>query len=218
MTEVFATLVDALLLRPALFEDPLAIRIWTALGVALIAAISTMFGHVAILILNRLRGLQILTSLALTFAALGALYGAQAFSIWAVASLVLRKPLEVVPLVFVAALAMAPQAFAFLTALPHFGLIIGRFLEIWGFLIFWFGVSKIFGMDWLPSLIITLAGWLVMQLISRLVHRPLSWLVARAWTLATGRPTMITSKDVLAGMPMIPVEGVKKNEQLGARR
>lgn len=216
MSELFSTLGGALQLHPELFADPTAVGIWTALGVALVAAVSTLLGHVAILVLNRLRGLHVLTSLLLTFAALLVLYSAQAVSTWAVASLLVSEPRPVKPLIIVAALAMAPQAFAFLTALPHFGLILGRFLEIWGFLIFWYGVSQVFELRWFAALGVTLAGWLVMQLISRLLHRPISWVVARVWRLATGRPTMITSRDVLAGMPFIPVEGPKKRSPGGS--
>ena len=61
-----------------------------------------------------------------------------------------------------------------------------------------------------PAFLATLAGWLVMQLLSRLAQRPLTWMASRLWSLATGRPTMVTARDILAGTPITPVSRPKK--------
>lgn len=205
MLDVLRTLGAALGLDAGLFGDFTTALLWSSLGVALIAGASTMLGHVAILLLNRISGLRLVTSLLLSALTLVALYTTQAAVTWGVATLALRRPLPLVPLVAVALAALAPLAFNFITALPHLGLGIGRLLQAWSYLILWLGVSVTFGLGWFWALVFTIVGWLVMQLLSRLLHRPLDWLYSRLWTLATGRPTMVTSQDILSGMPIIPV-------------
>lgn len=205
MLDVLRTLGAALGLDPGLFRDYSKATLWAALGVAVIAGASTMLGHVAILLLNKIAGLRLATSLLLSALTLVFLYTSQAAVIWVLATAVLRRPLPLVPLVAVALVALAPLAFNFITALPHLGLGIGRVLQAWSYLILWLGVSVTFGLGWAWSLGFTIVGWVIMQLLSRLLHRPLDWLYSRLWTLATGRPTMVTSQDILSGMPIIPV-------------
>lgn len=206
MLDLAWTLRAALGLDPRLFDRLESVSPWTAFGVALLAGLSTMLGHVAILALNRIRGFRLVTSLLLSTGALMFLYATQAAVTWAVATMALRRQLPLGDLLVVAMLALAPLVLNVLTALPHLGLGLGRILEAWSYLIFWYGVTRVFDLIWGSALGFTIAGWLVMQLLSRLVHRPLSWAMSRAWTLGTGRPTMVTSRDVLAGMPFIPIE------------
>lgn len=206
MLDVVRTLWDALGLDPTIFVGLGRAGVWTALGVALIAGASTMLGHVATLMLNRIAGFRLVTSLLLSSLTLIFLYSSQAAVTWAVATAALRRPLPLVPLILVAMIALAPLAFNFITALPHLGLGIGRLLQAWSYLILWLGVATTFGLNWYWSLGITLAGWVVMQLLARLLQRPLNWAYSRLWTLATGRPTMVTSQDILSGMPIIPVQ------------
>lgn len=201
-------LLAALGLSKSLFEKvadaPLDL-LWPGIGVALAAAGSTMLGHVAVLLLNKISGWRLLTSLVLSATALMLLHLVQASIVWALGSVVLGRPLPLLPLIVVGLISTAPRSLSVITALPHFGLLIGRVLDGWGFLILVLGVSSAFRVTLPWSLGFTLAGWFVMQLLSRLLQRPLSWVTSRAWTLATGQPTMITGRDVLAGTPFIPV-------------
>ncbi|NLE96590.1 MAG: hypothetical protein GX596_01185 [Propionibacterium sp.] len=210
MLDVLRTLGAALGLDSALFSNLGAVPLMSVAGVAVLAAASTMLGHVAILALNRISGFRLVSSLLLSAAALTVLHATEAAVTWGVATMVLRRPLPLMELIIVALLALAPQVLNFLTALPHLGLGIGRLLQAWSYLILWFGVGSAFGLHWLWALVFTIAGWLAMQLLSRLAHRPISWLLSRLWRLATGRPTMMTSRDILVGMPIIPVDGAPK--------
>ncbi|GAB3817380.1 hypothetical protein GCM10028820_18240 [Tessaracoccus terricola] len=207
MIDVLDALRSALGLEAGLYRDYTSATMWAALGVALIAGASTMLGHVAILLLNRISGLRLVTSLLLSFLTLAFLYASQGAVTWAVATVALRRPLPLVPLIAVALLALAPLAFNFITALPHLGLGIGRVLQAWSFLVLWFGVGVTFQLTWPWALGFTIAGWVVMQLLARFLDRPFNWLYSRLWSLATGRPTMATSQDILSGMPIIPVVG-----------
>lgn len=206
MVEFFRTLRAAVGLDARLYQHLGDVTTLTALAIAVLAGLSTMLGHIAILALNRIGGLRLVAALLLSSSALVVLYTSQAVVTWVLASAVLDRALPLRELVTVAMLALAPLVLNFITALPHLGLGIGRVLEAWSYLILWFGVGSAFDLSWYWALATTIAGWLVMQLLSRLGHRPIGWVIARAWRLATGRPTMVSSRDILAGMPIIPVE------------
>jgi len=207
VSELFDVLFGAMGLRASLFQrladDPAAL-LWPAVGVALLAAASTMLGHIAILLLNHIRGWRLLTSLALSALALALLNVVQAAITWAMAWLILgRFPL--LSLLVVGLISTAPLVLNVTTALPHLGLPLGRIWEGWSFMVLIVGASWAFSVPIAWALGFTIAGWLVMQLLSRLLQKPLNWAASRFWTLATGRPTMIRGRDILAGTPIIPV-------------
>jgi len=203
MADVLAALLAALTLDEAAMS---AAGTWDALGVAVLASLSTMLGHSAVLALNRIRGLRLLSTLVLNAVVLSSLRILQAAITWTVAGIVLGHPVPLLDLVIVALLSLAPQVFGVVTAMPHAGLFIGRVLEAWQYLVLVVGVSATFGVTLATALGITLVGWVVMQMVSRLLRVPATWLGSRLWTLATGRPTMVTARDILAGTPLMPVE------------
>lgn len=205
MLEILATLGAALRLDPAIFQQPDSLTWQTAAWVALLAGLSSMLGHVAVLKINHIAGLRLVTSLLVNALLLVSLYVIQAAMIWCIGSLVLMRAMPLIPLIEVALLALAPHVFAFITAMPHIGLGIGRLLEVWSYLIIWVGTLHAFSLGRWSALAITIAGWLVMQILSRLLAEPLNWVVGRLWTLASGRPTFVRSRDILAGTPMVPV-------------
>lgn len=208
MNEVLALLLDALRLEPTLFQGvrdaPLG-YMWPALGVALIAGVSTMLGHLAILSLNRIRGFRLLASLTLSGVVLAALHVIQMVITWFLLVVVLQRSLDLLPLVVVGLLALAPQSLSFITAFPHLGMLFGRVIGAWSYLVIIVGVAYSYRLEFGWALGFTLVGWLVMQLLSRMLQRPVNWLFAHVWTMVTGRPTMLTSSDILAGAPIIPV-------------
>ena len=203
MADVLAALLAALTLDEAAMS---AAGTWDALGVAVLASLSTMLGHSAVLALNRIRGLRLLSTLVLNAVVLSFLRILQAAITWTVAGIVLGHPVPLLDLVIVALLSLAPQVFGVVTAMPHAGLFVGRVLEGWQYLVLVVGVSATFGVTLATALGITLVGWVVMQMVSRLLRVPATWLGSRLWTLATGRPTMVTARDILAGTPLMPVE------------
>ena len=102
-------------------------------------------------------------------------------------------------------MALAPQVFAALTFLPHVGLLLGRVLEAWGFLILFLLLVAAYGLPAWQALLVAASGWVVAQLLSRLLSAPLGWLGSRVWTMASGQPVLVTSRDILAGTPFIPI-------------
>ena len=203
MADVLAALLAALTLDQVGIA---AADLWDAVGVAALASLSTMLGHSAVLALNRIRGLRLLSTLVLNAVVLSFLRILQAAITWTVAGIVLGHPVPLLDLVIVALLSLAPQVFGVVTAMSHAGLFIGRVLEAWQYLVLVVGVSATFGVTLATALGITLVGWVVMQMVSRLLRVPATWLGSRLWPLATGRPTMVTARDILAGTPLMPVE------------
>lgn len=203
MADVLAALLAALTLDQVGIA---AADTGDAVGVAALASLSTMLGHSAVLTLNRIRGLRLLSTLLLNAVVLSFLRILQAAITWTVAGTVLGHPVPLLDLVIIALLSLAPQVFGVVTAMPHAGLFVGRVLEGWQYLVLVVGVSATFSVTLATALGITLAGWVVMQLVSRLLRAPATWLGSKLWTLATGRPTMVTARDILAGTPLMPVE------------
>lgn len=203
MADVLAALLAALTLDQVGIA---AADTGDAVGVAALASLSTMLGHSAVLALNRIRGLRLLSTLLLNAVVLSFLRILQAAITWTVAGTVLGHPVPLLDLVIIALLSLAPQVFGVVTAMPHAGLFVGRVLEGWQYLVLVVGVSATFSVTLATALGITLAGWVVMQLVSRLLRAPATWLGSKLWTLATGRPTMVTARDILAGTPLMPVE------------
>ncbi|MHA6524974.1 hypothetical protein [Tessaracoccus sp. G1721] len=203
MADVLAALLAALTLDKAAMS---AVGTWDAVGVAALASLSTLLGHGAVLALNRISGLRLLSTLLLNAVVLSFLRILQAAITWTVAGIVLGRPVALLELVTIALLSLAPQVFGVVTAMPHAGLFVGRMLEAWQYLVLVVGVSAAFGVTPATALGITLAGWVVMQMVSRLLRVPATWLGSKLWTLATGRPTMVTARDILAGTPLMPVE------------
>lgn len=198
MSEVVQALSAALRLDVAHFSQ---VSIVTALWVALLAGLSTMLGHIAILLLNRIRGWRLITTMVLNFVSLAFLHVVQAAVIWAMVSAALLRPVALLPLILVGLLSLAPQVFAFLQAMPHFGLFLGRVLQGWSFLILWFGVGAVFGLGRWSALGLSLTGWVVMQLLSapaaatELAQRPV--VEHRDWAASARHVTRCAGRDAV---------------------
>lgn len=203
LEEVNQALGAALTLDPSALAE---ISVTGAVGVAVLASISAMLGHSAVLLLNRIRGLRLLTTLLVNGLMLASLRVLQVAMTWGVAALVLRERVSLASILTVGLVSLAPQVFAVVTAAPHIGLFIGRLLEAWGFLVLVAGVNAYFGLGVISAVGVGLAGWAAMHLVSRLLRGPVSWAGARILTLATGRPHLVTARDILAGTPVMPLE------------
>lgn len=176
-------------------------------GVAVLAALSTLLGQSGVLFLNRVRGLRFLIALSGGVLYLVVLRAVEVLIIWGVAELATRRAVPVETMLAVGLLSMAPQVFHALTFLPHLGLAVGRVLEAWSFVVFCFLIGTVYGVGLWWGAALAASGWVVVHLLSRLLAVPLGWLGSRLWTLASGRPVLITSRDILSGAPLIPFSG-----------
>lgn len=179
--------------------------VWGAFGVALLAWISTGIAHISVLFLNRVRGVRAVVAGAFGLLWVTALRATEALVTWGVAWLVTGRVLPVESVLTVFLLALAPQVFNALTFVPHIGLTMGRALQVWSFLVLFLLLAAAWSLPQWQALLVVASGWLAVQVLSRLLAAPLGWLGSRLWTLASGRPILVTSRDILAGTPFIPV-------------
>lgn len=208
ITGVFGVLLAALGCNPALFDqvasDPSSV-LGSALGVAIIGSVSTWLGQITVIALNRIGGWKLVTTWLFNALNLLTWHVVQAGLIWAWASLVTQRQIGLMPLVVVSLLAFAPLSFNVLTVIPHLGLWLARALNIWGYVIMFVGVSGVMDIPLWRGLVLTTIGYIGMQLLAKVLQKPIGAFSSWLWTAMTGEKTMITAKDVLAGVPIMPV-------------
>ena len=183
-------------------------RLSTAMAVtiAIIAGVSTLFGDSVVLFLNRVRGWRFALSLFLNGLAFALLYTLQAVVIALVGPLVTGQSPNFGSVVRGVMLSTAPLVFGFLVLIPYLGPAIARILQVWGLIILWLVNIALFQAGIVSSLIITGIGWGVMQLLSWSLARPVNWIGDRIWRLVTGRPSMMTGRDLLSGHLFMPLD------------
>lgn len=199
-TAVFASAGRAMSLDPG-GAPPLTI----ALGIAFFAGVSTLLGHGAVLYINRIKGLRGVAALALSGALLVALYVVQAAILYVVAPLATGTHLPLATVTAVALTSTAPMLFGIFEFVPVLGLLLGKLLSAWGFVVLWALIVTAYGTSPLGALIAGGAGWFIMHLFSILLGPQLARATGRVWQWVTGVPTEITVRDILSGTPLIPV-------------
>ncbi len=177
-----------------------------AVAIGAVAGVSTLLGHCAILFINRVRGVRFVASLLVGAAFLLLLHVLQALLLWLVLGPVTGRSAAVLDVVTVALAALAPSVLGFLVFVPHVGILVGHLLQAWQAVCLWHLVVVLQGTSWWRALAAAVLAWLLMQVASRLLGRPLGVVAGRVWSLVTGRPAMLEARDVLAGVPFVPVE------------
>jgi len=177
-----------------------------AVTVAILAGISTLFGESVVLFLNRVRGWRFVITMLINATGFVLLYGLQALVIAIVGPLMLGHGPGLVTVTKGVMLSTAPMIFGFLVLIPYLGPAIARLLQAWGLLVLWLVVQVLFQTDSGTALLVTAIGWGVMQLLSWSLSRPVSWLGDRIWRLATGKPAMMTGRDLLSGHMFMPLD------------
>lgn len=205
-SEVWAAVWQACLLRaPDALGQPGAVSV--ALGVALFAAVSTELGQLAVFNANRVRGWRLVLGMALGALANAGLRALMGIALGLIALAVSGDSARGEAMVLVYLFATAPHVLGVFSAIPYLGLGFARLLEGWTLLAMAAILGDLLGRPWV-ALAIAASVWLIGQLLSRVLAQPFSVLASRAWTLLTGRPTVVTANDILSGAPMIPLQGV----------
>lgn len=183
-----------------------------ALGVAVLAWASIALGHGGVLLLNRVRGVRMIVAGLLGAVLFFLLRVVEAAVTWVVATVATGRVIPVDDMVIVFLLAMAPHVFAAITFVPHLGLFLARALEAWSFIVIFLLLASLYGITVGYALAITASGWVAMHLLSRALSAPIGWVASRLWSIASGQPVIVTSRDILAGTPFIPVNAVLGEE------
>lgn len=177
-----------------------------AVGIAVLAGMSTLAGHSAILFLNRVRGWRFWASFVLGGIFMALLYVAQGLLLWALAPVVTGTNVHVATAASVAMSSTAPLMLGVVELFPHLGMFFGRVLQGWALLCLWSLTLVAYDTSWWRSLIAAALAWLAMQLASRLLSAPVSWATGRLIKLVTGSTLVIQAHDVLAGSAFVPVQ------------
>lgn len=180
-------------------------RLWVAVGVAVLAAFSTLVGHSVIFLLNRVRGVRLAVSMTLGAVYLVLLHALTGLVIGLV-SWLLVGDVPATTIVVVYLLSLAPRTLGFLVFIPHLGLGIGRLIEGWCLLTVFLTLAHELQVGPWRALLVGGTAWLVAQVVSRLLARPLASVASLLWNRATGSPVFLTSHDVLAGGPFVPLD------------
>ena len=185
-------------------DHPLTLEM--ALTIAALAGVSTLFGDSVVLFLNRVRGWRFAITMLLNALGFVLLYALQALVIAVVGPLVVGHSPGLATVTQGVMLATAPMIFGFLVLIPYLGPAIARLLQVWGLLVLWLVNEVLFQTDLWTALLITGIGWGVMQLLSWSLARPVNWIGDRIWRLATGKPSMMTGRDLLSGHMFMPLD------------
>lgn len=177
-----------------------------AATIALLAGVSTLLGNSVVLFLNRIRGLGFVISLLINGLAMIGLYLAQAVVIAGVGWAVTGDRPDFALAARAVMLSSAPMIFGFLQLMPYLGPGVARVLQAWGVLALWVIVAVVYGVDRWTALVITGAGFAIMQGASWLLARPLTAVANRVWHAFTGHRTMLSAQDLLSGHQFMPVE------------
>ena len=177
-----------------------------SMTVAALAGVSTLLGDSVVLFLNRVRGWRFMVTLLLNGLGFVLLYALQALVIAIVGPLVVGHSPGLAAVTRGVMLATAPMIFGFFVLIPYLGPAIARVLQAWGLLVLWVIVDSLFDTDVWTALLVTAIGWGVMQLLSWSLSRPMNWLGDRIWQVVTGKPSMMTGRDLLSGHMFMPLD------------
>jgi hypothetical protein len=190
---------------------PLTLEI--AVTVAALAGISTLLGDSVVLFLNRVRGWRFAVTMLLNALGFVLLYALQAFVIAIVGPLIVGHTPGLATVTRGVLIATAPMIFGFLVLIPYLGPAIARVLQAWGLLVLWLVNEVLFQTDLWTALVITGIGWGVMQLLSWSLSRPIGWIGDRIWRVVTGKPSMMTGRDLLSGHMFMPLDYLPELEE-----
>lgn len=202
LSAVFAAAIDVLRLDGGgAFVPPLGI----AVGIAFVAGVSTLLGHGAVLYINRVTGVRGAAALALSGVFLVLLYVVHAVVLAIVAPVITGTSLRLSHVVAITLASTAPMILGVFEFVPVLGIVLGKALNVWSFVVLWSLISATYQTTWTRALLAGGVAWLVMHLLSSLLGPTVARVTGRIWGAVTGVPTQITTRDILAGTPMIPV-------------
>lgn len=177
-----------------------------ALTVALLAGVSMLLGDSAVLFFNRVRGVRFAISLLLSGLGMVCLYFVQAVVLTLIGDWIVGHE-PVAPYVIRGMLlSTAPMVFGVFALVPYFGPAIARFLQAWSVVALWVIVQLLYGTGLWPALLVSLVAWGSMQVMSWVLAKPVAYLGSRIFRVVSGRPVMLTGRDLLSGHPFLPVE------------
>ncbi len=201
----------------ALRLDPAAFRAmldspnggWLSLIVLLLGGVSEAFGQSVTLLVNRVSRRRFIVSLLVTgiITAIGILVWVS--TIWLSATLVFGVRAPIIRVLWSVSLAYAPFLFGFFILLPYMGSFIDHVLEVWAFLAVLVAMNVTLGLRLWQSLVCTLFGWLIFELLKYVIGKPITTQINRLIGLATDVPISVRVQQLTKIMTEEPTEPPK---------
>jgi hypothetical protein len=162
-----------------------------ALIVLALATLSETIGQSVVLFLNRVPPLRFIISLILSVVLTIASVFVWSVVTWGVARVLFDIQSLIIPFLVVVALGHAPLIFGFFELIPYAGMFIRLILRIWALLAVTVALSNAAIPLW-QVLIAAIGGWVIVEIIYRLLGKPLMVIGNWLWYTATGRRKIAT--------------------------
>lgn len=157
-----------------------------ALGVAVVAGVSLLLGQSAVLFTNRLSRGRFTLTIALSTLVYVFVLATWAVTLWLVSALLYDIQASARQTLTVILLGQAPLVWGFLIFLPYLGAPITILLRLWSLVVIIVQAQALTGLS-LPQVFLTaIWGWLVIELLTRILGQQLAALRNRVWRHVTG--------------------------------
>ena len=198
LQELWALIGGALSLNPeafaSLYETPdLELM---ALVVLALAAFSETLGQSVILFLNKVAPLRFIISIILSVLLIIVEVFVWTVITWGVARLLFGIEPSLMQVFWGVALGQAPFIFGFLVLIPYAGMFVRLILRIWSLLAVTVALSVLAIPLW-QILVAAIGGWLIVEMMYRLIGKPLTVIGNLLWYVATGRRKLLTLPELI---------------------
>jgi hypothetical protein len=163
-----------------------------------LAGASLLAGQSAILFVNQVKPGRFILSMLLYGIVFALRLGLLAAMLWLSAGFFFEINQPPGAILRIVGLSSAPLLFGFLIFLPYFGEPVEWALWTWSGLILLVTVQATFGATLGQALALAGLGWLLGQLVTRLLGRQLGTLRDRLWRAATGTPFDLNQQELIA--------------------
>jgi hypothetical protein len=167
-----------------------------ALVVLALAAFSETIGQSVILFLNRVSPLRFIISIILSVILIIVSVFIWTVVSWGTARFLFDIEPSWTAVFFGVALGQAPALFAFVVLIPYAGMFIRLILRIWTLLAVTVALSVLAIPLW-QILIAAIGGWLIVEIIYRVMGKPLRAIGNWLWYVASGRRKLLTVPELI---------------------
>lgn len=169
----------------------------TALAILFLSGLSITLGESVVLFANQVSRPRFILSLILSAALVVLSVVLWAGSIWFIARSLFDAEQPFENLLIIVSLSYTPLMLGFLVLLPYLGNLILHLLNIWTFLATLGSVAFVYRFNFWQALLCTAAGWVFLELLTRLPVVNIKKLDSLLWRLSTGKPRALSVEDVV---------------------
>lgn len=156
------------------FINDLPLGLIASILIVLLAGLSQTFGQSVMLLINRVRPLRFLLSMAIAAIIFVFNYNFWVLSTWLVAKWIFGVDLSLIEIIKTLGFSYAPLLFGFLIVIPYFGMGILIVLSIWTLMAIATGLGVISNLDIWSAFACCLGGWLVLQISQRVLGKAIA--------------------------------------------